>query len=221
MRGRKTIVHPLLSNGLLPSLIVLCLTLITGCSHTSTFLHPKAHTPGPVPFTIPAYLTVPGNRHELASAKGAVIPWQRDERADSFIFEFGSGMRGFDSLRLDRAGNLTVVASDVDPEWPRYHRQHYRVPATQTAALLDHVILHRCAALRPHYTAGVNDGSQCYLHIDSNQRVRRFYFDNYNPTTLKKFCITLDAWLQKTESTRVGRRQHDDGFQMHKEAEGD
>jgi len=67
----------------------------------------------------------------------------------------------------------------------------------------------------------VNDGSQAYLRIATTQRVRRFYFDNYNPAALKKFCITLDAWLQKTGATRVGRRQRDDGFQMGKEAEAE
>ena len=106
---------------------------------------------------------------------GTAIPKAPGEHIEAMTFGFGSGRLGYRSVRIDRAGELTVVDRGGENEWQWYKRQRYRVPPQQAATLLDGKKLERCMGLRPYYAAvDMHDGGQDFLRIDSNQRVRTF-----------------------------------------------
>lgn len=151
-----------------------------------------------------------------ARDEGHSIPAGRGERIDSITWGFGSGQWGFRSIRIDRSGIVTTVdrgghEQDVDD----YRQQRYHVPPTAAIALLESPTLRRCLRLRPYYAAvGINDGGQDFLHIDSDQHTRRFWFNNHSPPALQHLGKELEAWLQQVPATRTGRPQRVSAFQV-------
>ncbi|QIF02007.1 hypothetical protein [Roseimicrobium sp. ORNL1] len=202
-------------------LFLLLSTLLCVCA-CSTNRNPSstssAKTASLEPFRLPAYLLVPGNLHENSKTQGNPVPRTPGEVVQAVTFAHGSGQGGFDSVRLDREGNVVFVIA-IDENNRRYERHTFQVPAEKARALLDGTGVQGCFGLHRLYTAGVNDGSQAFMRIDSNKRGRTYWFDNFYPERLKQFTAELDRWIAQADAdadaVRVGVPRRDDGFQVY------
>ena len=100
----------------------------------------------------------------------------------AFLMAWGSGLHGFETLRLASDGRATLLHRNEDRWW----LVKFRVPQTEVDALRAELDRVGYFSLKARYSIGAIDGDQWFVKVRVGQRRHAVYLDNEFPEPMEE-----------------------------------